>query len=532
MARILLVTGKLAEPMVRDAVRRSNTVHSVEIVVAPVDVAAFLTPSYIASYLKTRGVVKGMYDLIMIPGTVKGSCKVIEDALGIKTVKGPLSAYDLSKILELEDVSILSEEKPANEVLQDLITKRNLEILLDLEEKASNEGIALGKMSIPVIPPPIRVATEISFAHRLGADVLPKRVSKLIDDGADVVSLGFEALEPHPDDVYRCVRLIKKEFDIPIAIDTFIPSEIIWGTKAGCDMVINVDLTNIDHVYRHVKEIAVVAIPRNPSTGSIPADHKMRVEIMSKTIERLRSLGIEKVMADTILDPPGTTFGSLLAYSEFKNRYPRVPMFMGIGNVVEFMDVDSVGINALLIQLAQEIGVSVVLVSECSTKTLGSTREAKIAAQMMAIASAKRSIPKDLGISLLILKDKRRSEHMPNENASEIVIASEEEREWSLDPMGIFKIYVNHDEGLIYALYIGRKGRILIKGRTAKAIRDEILTRGLISSLSHAMYLGAELAKAEEALRIGKDYVQELPLFRPPKPIDLDKIREIKTTSG
>ena len=35
----------------------------------------------------------------------------------------------------------------------------------------------------------------------------------------------------------------------------------------------------------------------------------------------------------------------------------------------------------------------------------------------------------------------------------------------------------------------------------------------LISELSHAMYVGRELAKAEEALRSGLQYEQDRPLF-------------------
>jgi len=43
----------------------------------------------------------------------------------------------------------------------------------------------------------------------------------------------------------------------------------------------------------------------------------------------------------------------------------------------------------------------------------------------------------------------------------------------------------------------------------------------MLSMLSHALYLGAELSKAEEALRTGKSYVQEENLFERAKPIDL-----------
>ncbi|MHC1600732.1 MAG: DUF4346 domain-containing protein [Candidatus Nezhaarchaeales archaeon] len=38
---------------------------------------------------------------------------------------------------------------------------------------------------------------------------------------------------------------------------------------------------------------------------------------------------------------------------------------------------------------------------------------------------------------------------------------------------------------------------------------DELIRRGLITTLDHAAYIGKELYKAELALRIGKSYVQD-----------------------
>jgi dihydropteroate synthase len=102
-----------------------------------------------------------------------------------------------------------------------------------------------------------------------------------------------------------------------------------------------------------------------------------------------------------------------------------------------------------------------------------------------------------------------------------IIEASEEWRPYTLDPLGVFKIRVDHELNCIEALYIGRKGRILIRGKNAKAIQDKILELGLISQLSHAMYLGRELMKAEIALQLGKNYIQEIPLFTKPKYIKL-----------
>ncbi len=68
--RILLVTGKLAEPLVRKYGRGCDV-----FVAPPVSVAAFLTPpELIVRYLKKAGIKSEDYDFIIIPGLVRGFC--------------------------------------------------------------------------------------------------------------------------------------------------------------------------------------------------------------------------------------------------------------------------------------------------------------------------------------------------------------------------------------------------------------------------------------------------------------------------
>ena len=55
------------------------------------------------------------------------------------------------------------------------------------------------------------------------------------------------------------------------------------------------------------------------------------------------------------------------------------------------------------------------------------------------------------------------------------------------------------------------------RGRTPEALFLALIREGLISQLSHAAYLGAELAKAEASLRLGARYEQDRPL-RPESP--------------
>lgn len=141
---------------------------------------------------------------------LKGSGAIVEEAIGIKTIKGPINAYDLVDVLRLESLDMLSFEKPADEVLQSIYIDRCRRILIELEERAKIHGISIGGLHIPIDPPPIRVVSEVVSSHTLSEEALIERVKYLIESGADMISLGFTALEPHPDEVYRTVRVVKK----------------------------------------------------------------------------------------------------------------------------------------------------------------------------------------------------------------------------------------------------------------------------------------------------------------------------------
>jgi len=525
VARVLIVTGRLAEPIIKRVLAEVKTSHEVDVLVTPVEVAAFLTAEYIAQYLKQRS-VRG-YDYILIPGLTRGSGRVIEEATGIKTVKGTINAHDLVEILKLGDLNILSPDIPADSVLSSIIEERSKEILRMFESSLTYENsITIGNLKVPLNPPPIRVAAEITEVHLADDKRLIEEALKYIESGADIIVLGFEALHPHPDKVYRAVRVIKSELDVPVAVDTSIPSEINSAMQAGVDVIVNIDLTNIDKVEHVDKDVAIVTIPRNPITNTIPREPNVRVTLLEKSVNTIKSRGFEKVLADAVLEPFGQFFSSLLAYYMFKQRNPQIPLFASVSNVAELVDVDSVGINASIVMIAQEIGVSAILVVERSVKAQGSTLEVKIASQMATLAHYKNSPPENLGVSLLILKDKRRYDVEFKGEYDVIVEAFEEEKPYTLDPLGVFKIRVNRELNYIEALYVGRKGRVLIRGKSAKAIQNKILELELISQLSHAMYLGRELEKAEIALQLGKNYIQEEPLFTKPKYIKLAEPRK------
>ncbi len=109
------------------------------------------------------------------------------------------------------------------------------------------------------------------------------------------------------------------------------------------------------------------------------------------------------------------------------------------------------------------------------------------------------------------------------------VIAAHEPSRLVLDPAGFLVIYPDRARGLILEHY--RKEGVLdlvIQGATASAVAATAIERGVLSRLDHAVYLGRELARAEESLRAGAPYVQD----RAPEPAPVEEAHESCGCSG
>jgi len=98
-----------------------------------------------------------------------------------------------------------------------------------------------------------------------------------------------------------------------------------------------------------------------------------------------------------------------------------------------------------------------------------------------------------------------------------VTIAHEAVKPATADPQGLFRIIVDRNEKNIIALHFAtpeaEKPTTIVKGETAKAIYSKIMEMGLATRLDHTAYLGSELAKAEVALKTGKEYIQDRTLF-------------------
>jgi dihydropteroate synthase-like protein len=264
----------------------------------------------------------------------------------------------------------------------------------------------------------------------------------------------------------------------------------------------------------------VVVLPSNIKQGVMPQGAENRVTGLKENITLARSLGFKKIIADPILEPvliPGL-MESLRGYQRFRMEDKHTPVLFGLGNVTELIDVDSGGVNGLLTALACELGADLLFIPEHSPKTKGSVHETSTASKMMFLAKKRQTHPKDLGIQLLVLKDKRWVEEAYEwiyEDNIKVVDGSLNNK-FHPDSKGWFQIKIDRDNGLLIAIHFSHgyeAPNIIIRGRNPKEVYQTIIGNGLIDEYNHAAYLGMELKKAELALKLGKSYVQDRPLF-------------------
>ncbi|MBS1263100.1 MAG: hypothetical protein MAG715_00269 [Methanonatronarchaeales archaeon] len=469
--RVLLLTGRMSAELAEAAGGRMAEALGVEVdvEVLPVELGAFVTTGDV------EGRDLSEYDLVLVPGLARGDYSRFENVF-----KGTRSVARLP-LLGREDLENLSTRLPADR-------------LIDAGFEAAEEGepeLYVGDLPVGG-ELPMRVVAEVVDATEMPREELLSRANYFLERGADVIDLGVP-LDASPGEVGRTVASAREFLDAPLSVDTMDPDLIAAGLPHA-DMVLSADGAVLDGVGEQMAEAGVVAVV-------VPGDGGLR-----ENVRRARALGLEAV-ADPVLDLP------LAGMCEALCRYLEVdaPLFFGAGNVTELIDADSVGVNALLAAAAQEVGACMLFTTEHSVKTRGSVRELSVAARMMHTASRMETPPKDLGIDLLVLKDKVDGDE-PVEPDGEVVEATWEGYE--RDPRGYFRIGLDRVEGEILAVFHPPEGEPLtVRGEDAASVYSEIVSRELVSTMDHAAYLGAELARAEAALATEKSYRQDFPLF-------------------
>ncbi|NVM03720.1 MAG: dihydropteroate synthase-like protein [Candidatus Helarchaeota archaeon] len=509
MKKILIVTGRLAFDSIQELT--SDLKDKIEILKLPISIAAFISSSILLKSLKNMDLSK--YEYILCPGLMRGNLSELE--LGIKVYKGPRYAYDIPTTIKSPEK--LSTKKPADIIF---LEKEIKELEGITQKKIDDKSFLIGKSDkavyIGVNSYPIIIA-EIVNAPKLSTEKNIEKAKYYASQGADVIDIGAIVGEDNSKKLKLIVESLKNDpilNKIPISIDSLNPAEIESGVEAGADLILSLDKGNMKKLSNLDKDIGVIVLPTNVEEGFMPHDINERIEQLNNNIQTAKQLGFQKIIADPLLEAPINPglFNSLEAYYSFRKSDSNIPLMFGIGNVIELIDADGVGVNAIFACLAFELKVSVFLTTEYSTKTRGTVNELSHSLKMAFLANKRNMVPKDLPIT--VLKSKSKNEFIQQIPLDKVKIIEVEKKpeEFFPDTKGFFRIWINHDKAKIFVAHYRNEGLINIafSGTSAENLGKEILTKKLITSDSHALYLGRELEKAEICLYLGKSYMQDL----------------------
>lgn len=527
--KILIVTGTIAE---QNIIKHISNYEKYEIYIKtlPIPIAAFITPKLVVYHLKQEKIFKSIntnnstslenIDIIITPGLMRYDAKYISKELNIPTFKGSSNSADIKLTLDVLDEMELSTTKAADGLIRkkqfdesmEIINRYNSSNELTQELLTKKSNILINKCQVG-LDFPMRILGEIANASDLSESELLEKAQYYIDSGADMIDVGMDAGQNDPDKAYHMVKTIKDNYDIAVSIDTINPDEIKGGLDAGADLVLSLDHGNYDKVISDIKDYhaSAVIIPTDYTRGYVPTIVEERVKSLEKLDQKCEGI---TTISDLLLDPinsPSLT-DSIEAYKLYRKRNPEKLMFFGVGNVSELLDADSNGVHALLAAIAMELNANILFTPEASLKTRNSIKELKTASHMMFISKYRNDIPKNLGINLITLKDAYNKDDMIIDTKNLKQIEAVGDGKFTPDDRGSFKIIVK--DGYIQAIhYKNYEKSSVIYGTNARDIYEEILRRDMISRLEHAAYMGMELQKAETALKLNKQYVQDFPIF-------------------
>jgi len=170
---------------------------------------------------------------------------------------------------------------------------------------------------------------------------------------------------------------------------------------------------------------------------------------------------------------------------------------MGIGNLTELTDVDSAGVNVLLLGFCQELEIRSVLTTQVINWARTSVKECDLARRLVFEAVREGIPPKRLSSALVALRDDRLYEN--DEQALAELAKNIKDNN--------YRIFAERDE-----LHVVSAGLLKSHPNPYQLFVELLEQQPENIDASHAFYLGYELAKAKTALTLGKVYQQDQPL--------------------
>lgn len=441
--RWLFVTGKLAEPALRRLLAElgPRAGFDFDVAVLPITVAALATTEWISRHLAVPGGV----ERILLPGSCSGELIKLEDKAKVPVERGPKDLRDLPEYFG--------------------------------EKKAMPEGY--GNYDIEII-------AEINHVPRLTHDEILEQALHYHQAGADVIDLGCDPGVTWQDaaDTIRALR----DQGLRVSIDSFNPVEVQTACKAGAELVLSVNSSNCHLAQNWGCEVVVVP----DKIGSSATEADTWLESLDATIDVLSAAKV-RFRIDPVIEPIGFGFAASLGrYLETRRRYPQAEIMVGIGNLTELTDVDSAGVNVMLLGFCQELGIRSVLTTEVINWCRSCVQELDLARRLVHHACKQRVLPKHLEPNLVLLRDPKLLEH------GEQTLAELAQR------IGDRNLRLFAERGLLHVI----NDKMFLKSADPFDLFEEMQRLEKIDP-AHAFYLGYEMAKAVTALTLGKNYVQD-----------------------
>jgi dihydropteroate synthase-like protein len=431
----LFVTGKLAEPALRrtltDLASAAGFAYSVAVL--PITVAALATTQWIAKHLTVSSGV----DRIILPGLCLGELEPLTSVTTIQVERGPKDLRDLPEFFG----------------------------------KGNARPTDYGAFDVEII-------AEINHAQRVSLSDLLAAAHQMRVSGADIIDLGCDPGD-NWSSIGDAVSMLRSE-GIRVSVDSFNATEVQAAIRAGAELALSVNSTNVAAASDWGCE--VVVIPDVPAT----------LEGLETTIETLQRANV-RFRIDPVLEPIGFGFAASLGrYLEVRRCYPDAAMMMGVGNLTELTDVDSAGVNVLLLGFCQEVGIRSILTTEVINWCRSCVRELDLARRLVHYAVTHRVLPKRLEPDLVMLRDPKLREH--GEQTLRELARQITDRN--------FRLFA--ERGFLFAL----NSETSLQGDDPFKLFVQMQQRTDIDP-SHAFYLGYEMAKAVTSLTLGKNYVQD-----------------------
>jgi len=316
---------------------------------------------------------------------------------------------------------------------------------------------------------------EITDALNMTVEEVIKKAEYFRLEGADVIDIGCLPNKefPHLEEIVQEL----KNRNFYVSVDSHNTDELIRGSKAGADYLLSIKDESY-HILDNLDSYPIL----------IPTNNNMKnfYSLIDKAMNDKLTF-----IADPILDPISYGFTkSIERYISLREKYPDIHIMIGIGNITELTHADTSGINMIMLGIVEELKLNHILTTQVSRHCSTVIRETDLARRIIHAASQNSITPKHINDGLLI-----------NHGHKDYPYTSEE-----------LKDIKSNIKDKNYRIYVNDDGIHLFNKNIYKVFSDpydfyEFLE--VSDDPGHSFYLGVELARAQVAYQLKKEYSQD-----------------------